>query len=179
MKSVIHFGYATRFQQRSTREAAQIGATMISSPAFFLLLAGLAWQPAYADPLYKWVDSSGQVIYSSLPPPAGTRVEKVQEAPQPSAEEIRQTEERTKRIEEQASEMEAQRLEQEAKEAEEARLRALQSPPEPIVIEKPVYMPQPFYYPPVMKSPRARHDDKPPLRRPRKEPGKTTHDAPF
>lgn len=152
---------------------------MNSAYALALLLAGLTCQPAYAAPLYKWVDRSGHVTYSSRPPPEGTPAEKVQEPPQPTAEEIRQTGERAKRIEEQAAELEKQRLEQEVREVEEARLRALQSPPPPIVIEKPVYIPQPLYYPPVMKPPRARHDDKPPLHRPRKDPDKATHDAPF
>jgi hypothetical protein len=82
---------------------------MLSAYVLPLLLAGLAWSPALAAPLYKWVDSAGQVIYSSSPPPAGTQVEKVQAPPQPSAEEVRQTEERAKRIEEQANELEAQR----------------------------------------------------------------------
>lgn len=132
-----------------------------------LLLAGLAWPPAFASPLYKWVDSAGQVTYSSSPPPAGTQVEKVQAPPQPSAEEVRQTEERAKRIEEQANELEAQRRQQEAHEAEAARLRALQSPPAPIVIETPVYAPQPLYYPPVMRRPPKRHPDKHPHPRPR------------
>jgi len=132
-----------------------------------LLLAGFAWPPAHAAPLYKWVDSAGQVIYSSRPPPAGTQVEKVQAPPQPSAEEVRQTEERAKRIEEQANALEAQRREQEAQEAEEARLRALQSPPAPIVIETPVYAPQPIYYPPVMRRPPKRHPDQHPHPRPR------------
>lgn len=106
-----------------------------------LLLAGLAWAPTHAAPLYKWVDSAGQVIYSSSPPPAGTQVEKVQAPPQPSAEEVRQTGERAKKIEAQANALEAQRHQQEADEAEAARLRALQSPPAPIVIETPVYAP--------------------------------------
>jgi hypothetical protein len=132
---------------------------MVSAYAFSLLLAGLAWQAAYAAPLYKWVDSAGHVTYSSLPPPAGTPAEKVPLPSQPTAEEIRQSEERAKKIEEQARELEEQRLKQEAQEAEEARLRAMR-PPAPVVIEKPVYLPQPIYYPPVMKPPR-RHRDKP------------------
>jgi hypothetical protein len=138
---------------------------MLSTYVLPLLLAGLAWPPAHAAPLYKWVDSAGQVIYSSSPPPAGTQVEKVQAPPQPSAEEVRQTEERAKRIEEQAMEFEAQRRQQEAQEAEEARLRALESPPAPIVIETPIYAPQPLYYPPVMRRPK-RHPDKHPHPRP-------------
>src|SRR5512147_1703164 len=111
---------------------------MLSTYVLPLLLAGLAWPPAHAAPLYKWVDSAGQVIYSSSPPPAGTRVEKVQAPPQPSAEEVRQTEERTKKIEEQAN-----------------------------VLETPVYAPQPLYYPPVMRRPPKRHPDKHPHPRPR------------
>lgn len=139
---------------------------MISPYAFPLLLAGLLWQPAHAAPLYKWVDSAGQVTYSSHPPPDGAKAEKVTVPPQPTAEEVRQTAERVKRIEEQASELEDQRRQQEAREAEEARLHALQSPPAPVVIEQPVYLPQPLYYPPVMKPPR-RHHDRPPHRPPR------------
>ncbi|MBS1132771.1 MAG: hypothetical protein H6R16_3773 [Proteobacteria bacterium] len=122
---------------------------MISPYAFSLLLAGLAGQPAYAEPLYKWVDSTGQVTYSSTPPLAGVKAEKVKVLQPPSDEDIKQAEERVKRTEEQASELENKRLDQEAKEAEEARLREAQQPQPPIVIERPVYVPQPIYYPPA------------------------------
>ena len=134
----------------------------MSSSAFLLLLAALAWQPVHADPLYKWTDRSGRVTYSSLPPPAGIQAEKVRLPPQPAAEDIRQAEARVKKAAELAGEMEARRRKQEA---EEARLRAMQLPPAPVVIEKPVYVPQPIYYPPV-RSPR-RHPHKPPHDRPR------------
>ena len=140
---------------------------MIPPRAFALLLAGLAWQAAHAQQLYKWVDSEGRVTYSSTPPPAGARAETVAKPLQPSPEEIRQSEERVQREEAQARELKQQRLEQEAaereREAEEARLRALQSPPPPVVIEKPVYVPQPMTYPPVMAPP-------PPERPPRPVP---------
>ncbi len=134
---------------------------MLSAYVLPLLLAGLAWQPADASPLYKWVDRTGQVTYSSRPPPAGIQAEKVQAPPQPTAEEVRQTEERAKKIEEKANELEAQRRQQEAQAAEEARLRAIESPPAPVVIEKPVYVPQPTYYPPPMKPPRRHHENTP------------------
>ena len=137
---------------------------MISPYAFPLLLAGLAAQAACAAPLYKWVDTAGHVTYSSLPPPAGARARTIDIPPQPSAEETQQAEARAKRMQEQASELEARRREQEAREAEEARLRAMQSPPPPVVIEKPVYVPQPIYYPPVRVPPR-RHPDRPPRHR--------------
>ena len=130
---------------------------MISPYAFSLLLAGLTWQPAVAEPLYKWVDSTGQVTYSSTPPPAGVKAEIVKVLQPPSDEDIKQAEERVKRTEEQASELENKRLDQEAKEAEEARLREAQQPQPPIVIEKPVYVPQPIYYPPA-------HRPRPPVR---------------
>lgn len=136
---------------------------MISPNAFLLLLAGLAWLPAHATPLYKWADRSGRVTYSSLPPPAGIQAEKVRVPPQPSAEDIRQAELRVKKAAELASEMEARRRKQAA---EDARLRAMQPPPAPVVIEKPVYVPQPIYYPPVRVSPR-RHPHKPRHDRPR------------
>jgi hypothetical protein len=122
---------------------------MISPHFLFLLLAVLVCQPAGADPLYKWVDSTGQVTYSSTPPPAGIKAEKVKVLHPPSDEDIKQAEERVKRIEEQASELENKRLDQEAREAEEARLREAQQPQPPIVIERPVYVPQPIYYPPA------------------------------
>ncbi len=136
---------------------------MISFRAFFLLLAGLAWQPVHAEPLYKWTDSAGNVNYSSSPPPAGVEAERVQPVPQPSAAEIRQAEESAERAQALARELEDERLRQEAEAAEEARLRAMESPPHPIVIEKPVYVPQPVYYPPVRKPPpkRPRRDDEP------------------
>lgn len=141
---------------------------MISPHVFLVLLAGLAWQPVHAEPLYKWTDSAGHVNYSSSPPPAGVEAERVQPVPQPSAEEIRQAEESVERAQALARELEDERLRQEAEAAEEARLRALESPPPPIVIETPVYVPQPVYYPPVMKPPRKRPppEDRPPRLRP-------------
>ena len=136
---------------------------MVAPYAFCLLLAGLAWQAAHADPLYKWVDSTGQVTYSSTPPPGGIKAEKVKVPPPPSDEDIKQAEERVKKIEEQASELENRRLDQEAKEAEEARLRAAQQPQPPIVIERPVYVPQPIYYPPAHRPrPRPPVEPRPP-----------------
>lgn len=122
---------------------------MISPHSLSFLLAVLVCQPAGADSLYKWVDSTGQVTYSSTPPPAGVKAEKVKVLQPPSDEDIKQAEERVKRTKEQASELENKRLDQEAKEAEEARLREAQQPEPPIVIEKPVYVPQPIYYPPA------------------------------
>jgi len=136
---------------------------MISAHLLPLLLAGLVWQPAQAAPLYKWTDRSGRVTYSSLPPPAGIRAETVRVPPSPTADETRQAKERAKKAAELASEIEAQRRQQEA---EEARLRAMPPPPAPVVIEKPVYVPQPIYYPPVRMSPR-RHPRKPVREHPR------------
>lgn len=138
---------------------------MIPAYVFPLLLAGLAWQPAYGASLYKWVDSAGRVTYSSLPPPAGAKGESVATPPQPSAEDIRQAQEQVKRAKEQASGMEEQRRSQEAREAEEARLREMQPRPVPAVVEVPVYLPQPIYYPPVMAPPPKHHHDKPPQHR--------------
>lgn len=127
-----------------------------------LLLAAVVWHAAHAAPIYKWVDSTGHVTYSSVPPPAGARALKVDVPPQPSAEEARQAGERAKRAQEQAGDLEARRRKQEEKEAEEARLRAMQSPPPPVVIETPVYVPQPIYYPPVIRPPRKPHPDQRP-----------------
>lgn len=147
------------------------GVTMTSRWAFLLLFAALGWQPAAAVPIYKWVDDAGRVTYSSLPPPAGVRAEKVEPPPQPAVDDVRQAEERTERARALARELEAERLREEAEAAEAARLRALQFPPPPIVIEKPVYVPQPVYYPPVRKRPPKRPgpDDKP-TRRPLRPP---------
>lgn len=117
-----------------------------------LLLAALAWQSALADPLYKSVDSAGHVTYSSTPPP-GAKAEKVEMLPPPTEAETRQAEEQVKKAEERVSELEDKRREKEAaqlaQEAEEARLREAQKPPVPIVVEQPVYAPQPIYYPPL------------------------------
>lgn len=132
---------------------------MISRYVFSLLLAGLAWQPAYAAPLYKWVDSRGHVTYSSFPPPSGAKAENVKVPPQPTAEEILQAKERVKRMEEQASELEDTRRKQEA---EEARLREAQQPQPPVVIEKPVYVREPVYYYPPPHRPRPHPPVKPP-----------------
>ena len=136
----------------------RVGIATISAHTLPWLLAGLVWQMAFAAPLYKWVDRAGQVTYSSSPPPAGTRARAVDLPPQPSAEETRQAAARMERMRKLAGELETRRLEQEA---EEARLRAMrQPPPAPVVIETPVYIPQPIYYPPVRTAPR-RHHDKP------------------
>jgi hypothetical protein len=127
---------------------------MHSPLAFSLLLALLPWQPVHAAPIYKWVDSAGQVTYSSTPPPAGVQTEKVEMAPPPTEAQIQEAKERARRDEEQARELEKARLEQEAaRQAEEERLREMQAQ-QPIVIEKPVYIPQPLYYPPDVQRPR-------------------------
>jgi len=118
------------------------------------LLTLLVWQPAQADPIYKWVDSAGQVTYSSTPPPAGVQAEKMELASPPSEEQVQQAKERVKRDEEQARELKKARLELEAaRKAEEDRRREMQSSPPTVVIEKPVYVPQPIYYPPVIERP--------------------------
>lgn len=136
---------------------------MIPPKFLCLLLAGFAWQAAQAAPLYKWRDSAGRITYSSLPPPPGLKAEQLQGASPPDAEAIRQAEVRAKKAQELAREMEAARR---AEEAEDARRRALQ-PPAPIVIEKPVYVPQPIYYPPIRHRPPRRHPpDWPPGDRP-------------
>ncbi|MHB1075345.1 DUF4124 domain-containing protein [Thiobacillus sp.] len=131
---------------------------MIPLRVLGLLLAGLAWQAAQAAPLYKWRDSAGRVTYSSLPPPSGFKAEQLKDASQPDAEAIHQAEARAKKAQELAREMEATRR---AQEADDARRRALQ-PPAPIVIEKPVYVPQPIYYPPVRHPPDRPPRDRPP-----------------
>ncbi|WP_296892438.1 DUF4124 domain-containing protein [Thiobacillus sp.] len=135
---------------------------MIPLRVLGLLLVGLAWQAAQAAPLYKWQDSAGRVTYSSLPPPAGFKAEQLKDASQPDAEAIHQAEARAKKAQELAREMEAARR---AQEAEDARRRALQ-PPAPLVIEKPVYVPQPIYYPPVGHPPRRHPHDRLPRDRP-------------
>lgn len=140
----------------------------MSSPYVLpLLLACLATQTAHADPLYKWRDSAGRITYSSFPPPAGIGAETLRGAPHPSEEDVRQATAQARRLEEQARELEARRRAQQAREAEEARLRAMQTPPAPVVIEKPVYVPQPIYYAPVRGRPHRRHPDRPPRDRTR------------
>jgi hypothetical protein len=139
----------------------QTGGTMISTYVYSLLLAVLVCQPASADPIYKWVDSKGQVTYSSTPPPGRIKAEKMAVQPPPSEEDIKQARDQVKRAEEQAREMESQRIEQEAREAEEARLRKAQQPQPTVVIEKPVYVPQPIYYPPAIRPKPIRPPHKP------------------
>jgi Domain of unknown function (DUF4124) len=136
---------------------------MTSSTLLSLLLAGFAWHAAHAATLYKWRDTAGHVTYSSRPPPAGIRAERMTGAPPPDAEALRQAEARAKKAQALATEMEAARRQQEA---EDARRRAMLPPPAPLVIEKPVYVPQPVYYPPVRRPPRH-HRDKPSHERPR------------
>ena len=145
---------------------------MIPAYLYSLLLAGLVCQPASAEPIYKWVDSAGRVTYSSTPPPGKIKAEQMEVPPPPSEEEIKQARDRVKRTEEQSREMENQRLDQEAREAEEARLRKAQQPQPTIVIEKPVYVPQPIYYPPSIK-PKPIHPPHKP--RPRPLPDSSKH----
>jgi len=128
------------------------------------LLLALLLPTAYADLIYKSVDSEGNVTYSSTPP-AGVKAQKVELPPPPTEDETRQATERIKQQAELASEMERSRLEQEAREQaradEEARQREAQKP---IVIEKPVYVPQPVYYPPVPTRPRPPRPPLPPVK---------------
>jgi hypothetical protein len=142
--------------------ASWIGATMISTYVLPLLLAVLAWQTARATPIYKWVDSAGRVTYSSTPPTHARKVEKMNLAPGPSTAEVQQAEQRAKQTEARASELEKQRREQEAREAEEARRREAQRPARTIVIEQPVYVPQPYYYLPRAKPHPPHRPVKPP-----------------
>lgn len=134
--------------------------------AISLLLAVAGPQSALATSIFKWVDDTGQVIYSSTPPPRGVQAESIEPAPQPTADAVREAEERTERAQALARELETERLIHEAEEAEAAeaaRLRALESePPMPMIIETPVYVPQPVYYPPGRQRSSRRHhkDDK-------------------
>lgn len=118
---------------------------MNPSRVLSLLFVSLAWQTAFAEQIYKSVDSAGRVTYSSTPP-AGTKAEKVELAPPPTEEEAQQAAEQVKKAGARASELEAQRLEREAaekaKEEEEARRREAEKP---AVIEQPVYVPPPYY----------------------------------
>ncbi len=112
-----------------------------------LLCCGLA---AYAEAgqIYKWVDDSGHVTYSSSPPPPGAQVEKLTVPPPPTQEEMSQARERAQRDEEQARALENRRREQEAaRKAEEARLKSLQESQQPVVIEKRVPQQPNDYYP--------------------------------
>jgi Domain of unknown function (DUF4124) len=133
------------------------------------LLAALLLQTAHADPIYKSVDSAGNVTYSSTPP-KGVKAERVDVPPPPTEEETRKAMERVKQADERASELESSRLEQEAKERaradEEARQREAQKP---VVIHQPVYVPQPVYYPPLQRRPPSVLPPAPPVR-PRPQP---------
>lgn len=116
-----------------------------------LLCCGLA---AYAEAgqIYKRVDSTGQVAYSSPPPPAGAQVEKLT-VPPPAQEEVSQARERAQRDGELARALENRRREREAaRKAEAERLKALQESQQPAVIEKRVPQ-QPNYYYPVNPRP--------------------------
>jgi len=141
-----------------------IGAMMKPIHVLPVLLATLLLQTAHADPVYKSVDSAGNVTYSSTPP-AGVKAEQVDVPPPPTEEETRQAKERMKQAEEQVSEMENTRLEQQAREqaraAEEARQREVQ---QPVVIQQPVYVPQQGYYPPVQGRPPLPRPPAPPVR---------------
>lgn len=131
-----------------------------------VLLAVSGWHGATAGSIFKWVDETGQVIYSSTPPPRGVQAEHVEPPPQPTDEDVRDARARTERAQTLARELETERLVKEAEAAEAARRRALEAPPPPVVVESPVYVPQPVYYPPVSA---------PPPRRPRHgKPGRTT-----
>ncbi len=130
--------------------------------ASFLLLCWSLAACAQAGQIYKWVDSAGQVTYSSSPPPPNAKGEQLAMPPPPASEEVLQAKDHAKRDEEQARELERLRLEREAaRKAEEDRLRASQPPP-PVVIEKPVYVPKPVYVQPVHPHPAVKPSGKPP-----------------
>lgn len=120
----------------------------MSPRVFSLLFAALACSSALADELYKSVDRAGNVTYSSTPP-KGSKAEKLEVAPPPTAAEIREAEERLKKNAAQANELEAQRRDKEAaeaeREAEAARQREAQKPVEPVVVDTPAT--QPINYP--------------------------------
>lgn len=132
------------------------------------LLAMLLLQAAHADPIYKSVDSAGNVTYSSMPP-EGAKAEQVDLPPPPSENEVRRAEQQMKQDEQQASDMEKIRLEQQAREQaradEEARQQQQAQPP--VVIQQPVYVPQQGYYPPVLVRPPANLPSLPPRPTPR------------
>lgn len=116
----------------------------------FLICLGalLGVATVHAGQIYKWVDSTGQVTYSSSPPPAGTQAEKVTVPPPPTQEEVSQARERAQRDEEQARALESRRRQQEAaRKAEAARLNALQESKQPVVIERQVPQQPNHYYP--------------------------------
>jgi hypothetical protein len=151
-------------RQLYDRRIDAIGAMMKPIRVLPLLLATLLLPTAYADQVYKSVDSAGNVTYSSTPP-EGVKAERVDVPPPPTEEETRQAKERVKQAEEKAGEMENIRLEQQAREearaAEEARQREVQ---QPVVIQQPVYVPQQGYYPPVQGRPPLPRPPAPPVR---------------
>jgi hypothetical protein len=117
---------------------------MMDRPRILLLLAALAAHAAHAGPVYKSVDRAGNVTYSSSPPAAGAAAQKLEVPPAPSEAETREAQERLRRAQERANELESQRLDRVAREAEAEREREAAKPPAPVVIEKPVFVPQPF-----------------------------------
>jgi hypothetical protein len=135
---------------------------MISPCVLTLLFATLASVPAAAGPLYKWTDSAGRVTYASSPP-AGVSAVLLAVPPPPSEDEVREAKARLERVRAQLARLEDARR---AREEEEARLRALQQPAPPIIVERPVYVPQPAIYIPVL-APAVHRDHEPRPRRPR------------
>jgi hypothetical protein len=70
----------------------------LAKPLFLALAALPPIGAAGADTLYKSIDETGQVTYSSQPPKDAVEVEALQVAPGPSEEEIEKAAERAQRV---------------------------------------------------------------------------------
>ena len=86
-----------------------------------LMPALLAAVSVGADQIYRWVDASGKVTFSSTPPPEGKQASVVDLPPPPSPESVEAQRERERAIAELGGQLQQRRLEREALQLEEQR----------------------------------------------------------
>lgn len=121
-----------------------------------------ALTPAGAETVYRYLDASGQVVYSESVP-EGVEAEVIELAPAPPGETPESLRERVERQLEVAEELEAARRRREAERAEQ---RAPEPLPAPVEAPEPryliPYLPPHWGRPPHHRPPEPRPEDPPP-----------------
>jgi hypothetical protein len=102
-------------------------------PAPLLVAAVLLAVPAAvsADQIYRWVDASGNVTFSSTPPP-GAAAQPVELPPSPTPAQVEAARERERSIQDLGTQLSQQRADREAQLAEERQATRAQAAPSPV-----------------------------------------------